>query len=98
MTGHESELWGVVWLTLQVSGLAVLLSALIGLPLGAWLGLARFPGRRLLTLLVYTGMGLPPVVVGLLVYLLLSRSGPLGSLGWLFTPAAMVLAQTVIAV
>jgi tungstate transport system permease protein len=98
MTGHESELWGVVWLSLQVSGLAVLLSALIGLPLGAWLGLARFPGRRLLTLLVYTGMGLPPVVVGLLVYLLLSRSGPLGWLGWLFTPAAMVLAQTVIAV
>jgi tungstate transport system permease protein len=85
-----------VWLTLRVSGAALLLAALAGVPLGAWLGLARFPGQRLLTALVYTGMGLPPVVVGLAVYLLLSRGGPLGPLGWLFTPAAMVLAQAVI--
>lgn len=83
--------------TLQVSGAALALSGLIGIPAGAALALARFPGRRLLILLTYSGMGLPPVVVGLAVYLLLSRSGPLGGLGWLFTPAAMVSAQTVIA-
>ena len=76
---------------------ALLLSALIGVPLGAWLGLARFRGKGLLTALIYTGMGLPPVVVGLAVYLLLSRSGTLAFLGWLFTPEAMILAQTVIA-
>jgi tungstate transport system permease protein len=89
--------WAIVWLTLRVTGAALLLAALPGVPLGAWLGLARFRGRRAVAALVYTGMGLPPVVVGLAVYLLLSRSGPLGSLGWLFTPTAMVLAQAVIA-
>ncbi|MGH2626354.1 MAG: ABC transporter permease [Anaerolineales bacterium] len=83
--------------TLQVSGAALALSGLLGIPGGAALALGRFPGRRLLILLTYSGMGLPPVVVGLAVYLLLSRSGPLGGLGWLFTPAAMVAAQTVIA-
>jgi tungstate transport system permease protein len=89
--------WAIVWLTLRVTGAALLLAALAGVPLGAWLGLARFHGRGAVTALVYTGMGLPPVVVGLAVYLLLSRSGPLGFLGWLFTPTAMVLAQAVIA-
>jgi tungstate transport system permease protein len=93
----DADLWPTVWLTLRVTATAVALAALAGIPLGAWLGLARFPGRRALVALVYTGMGLPPVVVGLAVYLLLSRSGPLGSLGWLFTPRAMVLAQAVIA-
>jgi tungstate transport system permease protein len=93
----DQELWPVIWLSLRVSGTALLLAALAGIPLGVWLGLARFRGRRLLTALVCTGMGIPPVVVGLAVYLLLSRSGPLGNLEWLFTPAAMVLAQTVIA-
>jgi tungstate transport system permease protein len=93
----DPELWPVVWLTLRVTGAALLLATLAGVPLGAWLGLARFPGCRLLTALVYTGMGLPPVVVGLAVYLLLSRSGPLAPLGWLFTPRAMILAQTLIA-
>jgi tungstate transport system permease protein len=78
------------------------LSAIVGLPLGALLGLARFSGRRVVTALLYTGMGFPPVVVGLFVYLLLSRSGPLGQLDWpvipqLFTPGAMILAQTIIA-
>ena len=97
MTGLDPELWSVLWLSLRVSGTALLLGALAGVPLGTWLGLARFRGRRLLTAVVYTGMGLPPVVVGLAVYLLLSRSGPLGELGWLFTPRAMVLAQAVIA-
>lgn len=85
-----------------MSGVALLLSAVIGIPLGAMLGLARFTGRRLVIALLYTGMGFPPVVVGLFVYLMLSRSGPLGSLGLalipaLFTPAAMILAQTIIA-
>jgi tungstate transport system permease protein len=93
--------WGpfseIVSRTLAVSGAALVLSAILGIPSGAALALARFPGRRLLVLAIYTGMGLPPVVVGLAVYLVLSRSGPLGSLNWLFTPTAMVLAQTVIA-
>jgi tungstate transport system permease protein len=72
-------------------------SAVFGIPLGAALGLTHFPGRRLVVALLYTGMGLPPVVVGLAVYLLLSHSGPLGKLDWLFTPAAMIVAQTIIA-
>jgi tungstate transport system permease protein len=93
----DAELWSIVWLTLRVAGTALLLGALAGVPLGAWLGLARFRGRHLFAALIYTGMGLPPVVVGLLVYLLLSRSGPLGFLDWLFTPQAMILAQAVIA-
>lgn len=65
--------------------------------MGVWLGLAKFPGKQVLTALVYTGMALPPVVVGLLVYILLSRSGPLADLEWLFTPKAMIFAQTIIA-
>jgi tungstate transport system permease protein len=88
----------VVRLTFVVSGIALFFSSLAGIPVGAWLGLRRFKGRSLLRALVYTGMGLPPVVVGLAVYLLLSRSGPLGNLGWLFTPAGMIVAQVVIAV
>jgi tungstate transport system permease protein len=97
MAGFDAELWSVVWLTLRVTGTALLLAALAGVPLGTWLGLARFRGRRALTALVHTGMGLPPVVVGLAVYLLLSRGGPLGPLGWLFSPRAMILAQAVLA-
>ncbi len=84
-------------MTVGVSGSALAFSTLVGVPAGAALGLARFPGKRLATAVVYTGMGLPPVVVGLAVYLLLSRAGPMGGLGWLFTPAAMIVAQTVIA-
>ena len=87
----------MVALTFRVTGVALLLATVVGVPVGAALGLARFPGRRLVTLVLYTGMGLPPVVVGLFVYLMLSRSGPLGGLGWLFTPAAMIAAQTIIA-
>jgi tungstate transport system permease protein len=97
VAGFDSELWSIIWLSLGVTGTSLLLAALLGVPLGAWLGLAHFRGRQAVTALVYTGMGLPPVVVGLAVYLLLSRSGPLGFLGWLFTPEAMVVAQTVIA-
>ncbi|MGB9722341.1 MAG: ABC transporter permease [Chloroflexia bacterium] len=93
----DPELLGIVLLSLRVSGTALLLSTLLGVPLGVILGLKRFLGRRAVIALLYTGMGLPPVVVGLVVYLLLSHSGPLGSLGWLFTPRAMVLAQTIIA-
>jgi tungstate transport system permease protein len=88
-----SQLWPILGLSLQVSGFAVLISSLIGLPLGVGMGLGRFPAKPLVVGLVQTGMALPPVVVGLLLYLLLSRSGPLGSLGWLFSPRAMILAQ-----
>jgi tungstate transport system permease protein len=80
-----------------VTGAALLVATLVGVPLGALLGLVRFRGQALVSLALYTGMGLPPVVVGLAVYLLLSRSGPMGALGWLFTPSAMILAQTIIA-
>ncbi len=91
------ELWAIVLRTLQVSGTALAVSALIGIPLGTALALTRFGARRWIVALVYTGMGFPPVVVGLSVYLLLSRQGPLGGLEWLFTPSAMVIAQVVIA-
>jgi tungstate transport system permease protein len=87
----------IVLLTLRVSAIALCMATLLGVPLGAWLGLSDFRGRRYVIGLMYTGMGLPPVVVGLVVYIVLSRSGPLGSLGWLFTPAAMVTAQMIIA-
>lgn len=85
-----------------MSGIALLFSTLIGIPLGAALGLGRFAGRKLVVALMYTGMGFPPVVVGLFVYLMLSRSGPLGQLNSplipsLFTPGAMVIAQCIIA-
>jgi tungstate transport system permease protein len=93
----DPELWSIAWLSLRVSATALLISSLAGIPLGAWLGLAHFRGKRVVTALVHTGMALPPVVVGLVVYLLLSRSGPLADLGWLFTPQAMILAQTVLA-
>ncbi|HCE70835.1 MAG TPA: ABC transporter permease, partial [Ruegeria sp.] len=85
----DSELLGIVALSLRVSLLAVLFAALIGMPLGAALAVGRFPGRRALVVLVNALMGLPPVVVGLLVYLMLSRSGPLGVLQLLYTPTAM---------
>lgn len=97
----DPALLEIVALSLKVSGTALLFSTLIGVPLGAILGLRRFIGRRLVMALLYTGMGLPPVVVGLFVYLLLSRSGPLGQLNSpliprLFTPGAIILAQCVI--
>lgn len=103
ITGTDADLLEIVFLSLRVSATAIVISALIGVPLGAWLGLRRFIGRRLVIALLYTGMGFPPVVVGLAVYLLLSRSGPLGSLNWpwiprLFTPAAMITAQIIIAI
>jgi tungstate transport system permease protein len=87
----------IVVLSLMVSFSATTVAAVVGLPCGAALAIWRFPGRRLLTLLANAFLGLPPVVVGLALYLLLSRSGPLGALALLFTPGAMVLAQTVLA-
>lgn len=87
----------ITFLTLMVTGTALVISTLIGIPVGALFGLRRFRARQMLKALIYTGMGLPPVVVGLAVYLLLSRSGPLGGLSWLFSPAAMVFAQTLLA-
>lgn len=87
----------ITLLSLSISGLALLIASALGFPLGAWLALYPVPAKRLWELLVFTGMGLPPVVVGLAVYLLLSRSGPLGNLGWLFTPPAMITAQVIIA-
>ncbi|MDA0275325.1 MAG: ABC transporter permease [Proteobacteria bacterium] len=90
----DAVLVGIVALSLVVSLSAVLLATLLGLPLGAAVG--RFPGRRALIVLLDALMGLPPVVVGLLIYLLLSHAGPLGELGVLFTPPAMVIAQTVL--
>jgi tungstate transport system permease protein len=95
LTG-DPELFAIVRLSLFVSLSAVLLAALIGVPFGAFLALVRFPGREAAIVVLNAMMGLPPVVVGLLVYLLLSRSGPLGPLGLLFTPEAMVVAQTVL--
>ena len=94
--GDVPGLWPIVGLSLAVTLSAVAIAALIGLPLGAFLGIARFPGRGAAVVAVNALMGLPPVVAGLLVFLLLSRSGPLGGLGWLFTPKAMIVAQTVL--
>jgi tungstate transport system permease protein len=92
----DLRLWEIVALSLEVSLAAVVLATAIGLPLGAAVAVGRFPGRRAVIVLLNALMGLPPVVVGLAVYLLLSRAGPLGSLGLLFTPGAMVFAQTVL--
>ncbi|MEX0923205.1 MAG: ABC transporter permease [Rhodovibrionaceae bacterium] len=92
----DSDLVEIVGLSLRVSLSAVFFAALIGLPLGAAVALFRFPGRRLLAVLLSSFMGLPPVVMGLVVYLLLSRAGPLGVLGLLFTPTAMIVAQTLL--
>lgn len=92
-----TDLLSVIFLSLQVSGTALAISAVLGIPIGAWLALRGGGARKIAAILLYTGMDLPPVVVGLAVYLLLSRSGPLGSLMWLFSPAAMVFAQVILA-
>lgn len=92
----DPDLMEIVGLSLQVSGAAVALACLVGLPLGAALAIGRFPGRGALSVLVNALMGLPPVVVGLVLYLLLSRAGPLGTLGLLYTPTAMIIAQAVL--
>ena len=79
-----------------MTGTALILSTIAGVPLGALIGLAKFRGKNVVRAVLYTGMGLPPVVAGLVVYLMLSRSGPLGTLEWLFTPSAMIFAETLI--
>ncbi len=93
----DAETWAITLLTLRVSLGATVIAALVGVPIGAAIALGSFPGRRLLLAAANTGMGLPPVVVGLAVTVLLWRSGPLGGLGLLYTPTAMVVAQAVIA-
>lgn len=93
----DSEIWAITWLSLKISGSATLLSLLLGIPIGIFLALTQFPGRSITVALINTGMGLPPVVVGLFVSIFLWRSGPLGLLELLYTPTAMVIAQLVIA-
>ncbi len=93
----DSEIWQITILSLKVSTLATIISLLIGLPLGTWLALGNFSGRSFILSIVNTGMALPPVVVGLVVAMTLWRSGPLGDLKLIYTPAAIVIAQTIIA-
>jgi tungstate transport system permease protein len=93
----DPEVLEITLLSLKLSGIATLISLMIGIPLGTLLALYRFPGRNLALSLVNTGMGLPPVVVGLLISILLWRSGPLGDLEWIYTPTAIVIAQIVLA-
>jgi tungstate transport system permease protein len=92
----DAQLAQIVLLSVRVSCVAVAIAACVALPLGAWLAIARFPGRQAVVSVLNALMGLPPVVVGLLIYLLLSRAGPLGEFGLLFTPTAMIIAQAVL--
>jgi len=94
--GGDATRYSIVALSLYVSVCAVMLAALVALPFGAFLALVKFPGRTFVVVVINAFMGLPPVVVGLAVYLLLSRSGPLGALGILFTPRAMIIAQALL--
>ncbi len=96
IAGLDATLGAIVLLSLRVSLTAVIIASALGLPLGAAIAVGRFPGRQALIVALNALMGLPPVVVGLVVYLLLSRAGPLGQLGILFTPSAMVVAQTIL--
>ncbi len=93
----DPELLGIIYLSIKVSGLALCIAAVSGIPLGAVIGLRRFFGKGLLVSILNTFMGLPPVVVGLFLYLILSRSGPLGFMGLLYSPTAMIIAQTILA-
>jgi len=97
MAALDPTLLQIIWLSVQVSGAALLLAVLLGLPVGALLALKRLPLRGLILSVINTGMGLPPVVVGLFVYLLFSRSGPLGFMALLYTPSAMIIAQFILA-
>jgi tungstate transport system permease protein len=98
LTSIDPALLEILALTLRVTGAALIFAMFIGIPIGVALGLSRrVPAAGCIVPIIYTGMGLPPVVVGLFVYLFLSNQGPLGGLQWLFTPSAMVLAQTIIA-
>jgi len=92
----DPEVRSIALFSLQVSGLALLLAAITGIPYGIWLAFSRFPGRKILIGFTYAGMAFPTVVVGLIVFLLLSHNGPLGFLGWLFTPFGIIAAQFLI--
>lgn len=98
LISFNPEVYSIILLTLRVSGIAIAIGAFLGIPTGATIALRDFAGKRLLISIVNTLMGLPPVVVGLLVYLILSTSGPLGPLQLLYTPAAMIIAQSIMAV
>jgi tungstate transport system permease protein len=93
----DKEIFAITWLSLMVSGVATVISLFIGISLGTSVALTSFPGRRLVVSLINTGMGLPPVVVGLFVTIFLWRNGPLGFMGILYTPTAMIIAQAIIA-
>jgi tungstate transport system permease protein len=93
----NSEIYGIMFLSLFVSGMATIVASLIGVPLGALISLKRFRGKELVKTITYTLMGLPPVVAGLVIFLILARSGPLGVLGLLYTPGAMIIAQVTLA-
>jgi tungstate transport system permease protein len=95
--GLDRELLNIIFLSIKVSGIALIIATAAGVPAGAVVALKKFPGRGFLISILNTFMGLPPVVVGLFVYLILSRSGPLGFMGLLYTPSAMVIAQTILA-
>jgi tungstate transport system permease protein len=97
LVSGDSEVWAITWLSLKISGTATLISLLLGIPLGIALAMVGFPGRTVIAALVNTGMGLPPVVVGLFISIFLWRSGPLGFLELIYTPEAMIVAQVVIA-
>jgi tungstate transport system permease protein len=93
----NSEIYGVMFLSLFVSGMATMIASVVGVPLGAFVSLKRFRGKELFKTITYTLMGLPPVVAGLVIFLILARSGPLGLLGLLYTPSAMIMAQVALA-
>lgn len=97
LVGLDKEVWGIMLLSLRVSATATLLSLFVGVLTGVVIALTRFPGRNIAISIINTGMGLPPVVVGLFITIMLWRSGPLGFLGILYTPTAIIVAQTVIA-
>lgn len=97
IAGLDPDLFTIAWLSIKVSVFAVLLSSVIGIPIGTWLAIGHFRGRKIFLSMANAGMGLPPVVVGLTVALMLWRSGPMGGLKLMYTPLAMIIAQTVIA-
>ncbi|MBU2702422.1 tungstate transport system permease protein [Sporomusaceae bacterium BoRhaA] len=97
LVNSDAEVYEITWLTIKISGVATVVSVFLGVPVGLWLALKKFPGKRILLSFINFGMGLPPVVVGLFVSLLLWRYGPLGLFGLMYTPFAMMMAQAVIA-
>lgn len=94
----DIQLWGIMWLSIRVSLTSIFFASLIGLPIGSFIGLRKFRGKSFLTNIINTFMGFPPVVMGLIVFFLLSRSGPLGDFGLLYSPTAMIVAQMFLAI